>query len=88
MPDEGLGSHDDVARSMAQLGGVLLNEQSLHQLLELVVALARSTVSGADGVSVSLVANGAPVTSNSSDEVVQELTGSSTPAIKGRASTP
>ncbi len=56
-----------------QLGGVLICEHSLDDLLELVVALARRTLAGVDGVSVSLSRQGKRYTSNSSDEVVNEL---------------
>jgi GAF domain-containing protein len=61
------------AASVAELGAVLLTEQSLDQLLDLVVALARRSVDGADGVSVSIMQHGSLRTSNHTDEVVNEL---------------
>jgi len=75
VPQEGPTGHDDVVRGMAELGGVLLSEQTLDDLLELIVSLARSSLGGADGVSVSLLEAGVPITTNSSDDVVRELDG-------------
>lgn len=54
-------------------GAVLLADHSLDDLLDLVVVLARRTVPGADGVSVTLSRNGTMLTSNFSDDVVREL---------------
>jgi GAF domain-containing protein len=58
---------------LEQLGAVLLSEHSLNDLLQLVVTLARRTVPGVDGVSVSIARDGKLLTSNYSDDVVREL---------------
>jgi GAF domain-containing protein len=55
------------------LSEVLLGEQSLDELLELVVGCARRTIPGVDGCSVTLAQDGRMVTSNFSDDVVREL---------------
>ena len=75
MPEEGVTDHAEVARGMAELGGVRLSEQTLDDLLEFIVSLARASLGGADGVSVSLIDAGVPITTNSSDDVVRELDG-------------
>ncbi|MEA3217430.1 MAG: hypothetical protein QOJ19_3586 [Acidimicrobiia bacterium] len=59
--------------SLQLFGAVLLGEHSLDELLDLVVVLARRTVAGADGVSVTLSREGTMLTSNFSDDVVREL---------------
>ena len=73
MPEEDSSDHDELVRSAAELGGVLLSEQTLDDLLQLIVSLARSSLAAADGVSVSLLEAGKPVTSHFSDDVVGEL---------------
>lgn len=75
MPDQDDGTALAPERGpvATELGAVLLTERSLDELLELVVSLARRTIRGADGVSVSLSRDGRLLTSNSSDEVVREL---------------
>jgi GAF domain-containing protein len=55
------------------LGYVLISEQTLDELLQLVVTAAERTVAGADGVSVSLARGGVMVTAGASDEVARQL---------------
>lgn len=55
------------------LNEVLLGEQSLDELLALVVGLARRTIPGVEGASVTLTRDGRMVTANFSDAVVREL---------------
>jgi GAF domain-containing protein len=51
----------------------VLDPDTLDQLLRTVVSLAQATVGSADGVSVSLAANGGFVTPSATDDVVREL---------------
>jgi GAF domain-containing protein len=55
------------------LAEILLSEQSLDELLHVIVDMARHTVPGIDGASVTLLRDGRMVTPNFSDEVVREL---------------
>jgi GAF domain-containing protein len=66
-------TEDQLTASVAELSGVLLSEQTVDELLHTVVELAKRTVPGADGVSVSLVRNGRVTTSHATDDVVLEL---------------
>jgi GAF domain-containing protein len=64
-----------LADSVSQLATVVLGEQTLEELLTTVVRLARTTVRGADGVSISLADRGALTTSHATDDIVRELDG-------------
>jgi GAF domain-containing protein len=62
-----------LAHSLLQVAAIPANRDVLDAALRLVVALARVTVSGADGVSISLVRNGALTTVAASDETVSGM---------------
>ena len=66
-------AQDPLRTSLEQLSSVLLAEQTVEDLLGTIVDLARATVRGADGVSVSLVQDGRLTTSHATDDVVLEL---------------
>lgn len=70
-PDEARDA--ELARALAELKRVVITEHTLEDLLGQVVTLARSTVHGVDGASVSLREDGALFTSNMTDDVVREL---------------
>lgn len=59
-----------LARSLLRVAAIPANEDVLDAALRLVVALARVTVAGADGVSVSLSRNGNLATVAASDETI------------------
>lgn len=60
----------DLARSLLQVAAIPANVDVIDAALRLVVALARVTVGGADGVSVCLRRHGALITVAASDETV------------------
>src|SRR5215210_5875387 len=70
-PDEARST--GLADALAELHGVVITEQTLDDVLAQVLVLARSTVDGAEGASVSLMRDGTFFTSNASDDVVLEL---------------
>jgi GAF domain-containing protein len=70
-PDE--ARNTGLADAFAELHGVVITEQTLDDVLAQVLVLARSTVNGTEGASVSLMRDGAFFTSNASDDVVFEL---------------
>jgi GAF domain-containing protein len=70
-PDE--ARNTGLADALAELHGVVITEQTLDDVLAQVLVLARSTLNGAEGASVSLTRDGNYVTSNASDDVVLEL---------------
>ena len=59
-------NHDPATERVLGLGGALIDERALDQLLQQVVLLARHTVGKADAVSITLADNGGFRTSNSS----------------------
>jgi GAF domain-containing protein len=63
----------DLARSLLQVAAIPANVDVLDAALRLVVALARVTVGGADGVSVCLRRQGALITVAASDETVNGM---------------
>jgi GAF domain-containing protein len=63
----------ELAEALAELNRVVITEMTLDDLLAQVLVLARSTVSGTDGASVSLTRDGTYCTSNATDDVVREL---------------
>jgi GAF domain-containing protein len=68
-------SDDRLHASLSPLSGVLLAEQTVDEILGTVVELAKTTVQGADGVSVTVVEDGDMSTSHATDDVVRELDG-------------
>jgi GAF domain-containing protein len=66
---------NDLQTSLSELSNVLFADHTAEELLETVVALARRTLGGADGVSVSLLGAAGFTTSNASDDIVRELDG-------------
>ena len=62
-----------LARGLLRIAAIPANEDVLDAALRLVVALARVTVTGADGVSVSLQRRGALTTVAASDETVSGM---------------
>jgi GAF domain-containing protein len=70
-PDE--ARNTGLAGALAELHGVVITEQTLDDVLAQVLVLARSTVDGTEGASVSLMRDGTFFTSNASDDVVLEL---------------
>ena len=83
--DEGLGPEErsteeragvepaDLAHGLLRIAAVPANQDVLDAALRLVVALARVTVSGDDGVSVNLVRPGSLTTVAASDETVRGM---------------
>ena len=83
--DEGLGPEErpekpeatvepaDMVRGLLRVAAVPANQDVLDAALRLVVALARVTVNGADGVSVSLLRHGTLATVAASDETVSGM---------------
>ncbi len=66
---------DRLQAGLSQLSGVLLAEQTVDKILGTVVELAKTTVQGVDGASVTLVQDGRMTTSHATDDVVRELDG-------------
>jgi GAF domain-containing protein len=66
-------SGDRLEAGVNDLGGVLLSERSIDELLDLVVSTARISLQGTDGVSISLSRDGTLLTSHATDDVVREL---------------
>ena len=64
-----------LARGLLRVAAIPANEDVLDAALRLVVALARVTVAGADGVSVSLSRNGSLATVAASDETIRGMDG-------------
>jgi GAF domain-containing protein len=62
-----------IASILVQMGGVLLNEQTVDRILGLVTELTERTVRSASAVSVTLVQEGKPFTPNASDPVARRL---------------
>ena len=60
-------------RSLARAAAHQARKDVLHAALNLVVVLARATVTGADGVSVSLAGDGGLITVASSDDTVEAM---------------
>jgi len=60
-------------RSLARAAADQARKDVLHAALNLVVVLARATVAGADGVSVSLAGDGGLITVASSDDTVEAM---------------
>lgn len=60
-------------RDLARMAAHQARRDVLHASLNLVVVLARATVAGADGVSVSLAGDGGLITVASSDETIEAM---------------
>lgn len=63
----------DLYQSLDRMPAFLLSEETLDQNLGPVAALARSSISGADGVGITLKRDGAAVTAAHSDEFVVDV---------------
>jgi hypothetical protein len=63
----------DLVHGLLSVAAIPANQDVLDAALRLVVALARVTVNGADGVSVSLVRHGTLTTVAASDETVKGM---------------
>jgi GAF domain-containing protein len=68
-----MSEHVEPSGSTPRLAEILLSEQSLDELLQMVVDLARRSVPGVDGASVTLVRDGRMGSSNCSDDVIRDL---------------
>lgn len=66
---------DDLSRDLLRVAAIPANQEVLDAALRLVVALARVTVTGADGVSVSLSRRGTLTTVAASDATVSGMDG-------------
>lgn len=64
-----------LAVSLSELSAIVLAERTVDEILGTVVGLARDTVDGADGVSVSLAVGDRLTTSHATDDLVRELDG-------------
>lgn len=73
LPGDEAQDRAELTQALSELSRVVISEQSLGDLLRQVVFLARSTVHGADGASVSLTHDRGAFTSNSTDEVFRDL---------------
>jgi GAF domain-containing protein len=72
LPDEAR-NRAELVRTLSELTRVVISEQTLDDLLQRVVGLARSTVDGVDGASISLRHDGGTFTHNATDDVVRNL---------------
>ena len=73
MSDDRKPAADDVLTSLRQTAAVPTAHDAVDGALRVVVALARATVEGADGVSVSLQRHGRLVTVAATDETISEM---------------
>jgi GAF domain-containing protein len=71
-PDE-TDNPEEISTILARMGGVLLTEDTLDAVLDLISSLARSTIQGADAVSVTLVRDGKIITAAYTDDSVMQL---------------
>ena len=72
MPDE-TDNPEEISASLTRMAGVLLTEETLDAILDLISSLARSTIGGADAVSVTLARDAEIITAAYSDDAVIEL---------------
>ncbi len=70
MTDQSGSIQGDLSEGLARIAGLVLTEETLHSVLELVVALAKRTIGGVDGCGVTMFRDGKFSTAAHSDELV------------------